>query len=113
MTTNGASLTAPLEAYLSRALPDRPDIALRNLAVISAGWESDVYAFDLEWGPCNARHCEALVLRAYVGAHADAKSEREFRGIQQLRAAGYPVPRVLLLERDAAPLGRPFISATG
>ena len=50
-----------------------------------------------------------MVLRVYPGADAYIKSEREFRGMQQLFAAGYPVPRVLALERDASPIGKPFV----
>ena len=86
-----------------------PHATVSDLASISVGWESDVYAFDLASGPPDARLSEALVLRVYPGADAHAKSGREFRGMQQLFAAGYPVPRVLALERDASPFGKPFV----
>jgi len=98
-----------LQAYIAGALPDRPNSTAHELASISVGWESDVYAFDLESGPPDACQREALVLRVYPGADAYAKSGREFRGMQQLFAAGYPVPRVLALERDASPFGKPFV----
>jgi aminoglycoside phosphotransferase (APT) family kinase protein len=98
-----------LQAYIANALPDRPQPTVSNLASISVGWESDVYAFDLESGPPEARLSEALILRIYPGAVAYAKSKREFDGMQQIFAAGYPVPRVLALERDASPFGKPFV----
>jgi len=98
-----------LQTTIGRALPDRTNATVSALASISVGWESDVYAFDLESGLSDARWCEALVLRIYPGTDAYAKSEREFRGMQQLYAAGYPVPRVLALERDASPFGKPFM----
>ena len=98
-----------LQAYIATVLPDRPQPTVSDLASISVGWESDVYAFDLASGPPDARQSEALVLRVYPGADAYAKSGREFRGMQQLFAAGYPVPRVLALERDASPIGKPFV----
>jgi len=98
-----------LQAYITDALPDRPQPIVRDLASISVGWESDVYAFDLASGPPDARLSEALVLRVYPGADAHAKSGREFQGMRQLYAAGYPVPRVLALERDASPFDKPFM----
>ncbi len=98
-----------LQGYIGRAFPDRPHAVVRDLVRISTGWESDVYAFDLEWGPPAARHRQTLVLRIYPGADAHAKSGREFHGMQRLHAAGYPVPRVLILERDASPFGQPFV----
>jgi len=98
-----------LQAYIANALPDRPQPTVSDLASISVGWESDVYAFDLASGPPDARLSEALVLRVYPGADAHAKSAREFHGMRQLFAAGYPVPRVLALERDASPFGKPFM----
>jgi aminoglycoside phosphotransferase (APT) family kinase protein len=98
-----------LQSYVVYAFPGRPDAAVHDLISISAGWESDVYAFDLESGPREARRREALILRIYPGTDAYAKSAHEFRGMQQLYAAGYPVPRVLALERDASPFGKPFV----
>jgi aminoglycoside phosphotransferase (APT) family kinase protein len=98
-----------LQNTIGRALPDRLNPTVSELVSISVGWESDVYAFDLESGPANGRLREALVLRIYPGADAYAKSQREFQGMRQLVAAGYPVPRVLALERDASPLEKPFM----
>ncbi len=104
-----AAMRAALQGYIGRAFPDRPDAVVHDLVSISVGWESDVYAFDLEWGPAAARRRQALVLRIYPGADACTKSGREFHGMQRLHAAGYPVPRVLALERDASPFGKPFV----
>jgi aminoglycoside phosphotransferase (APT) family kinase protein len=101
-----------LQAYLAGAMPDRPAVQASDPVSISTGWESDVYAFDLESGlptARSARRHEALVLRIYPGVDAFPKSGREFQGMQQLYVAGYPVPRVLLLERDASPFGKPFV----
>ena len=98
-----------LQSTVGCALPDRTNATVSELASISVGWESDVYAFDVESGPPDARQSEALVLRIYPGADAHTKSEREFQGMRQLFAAGYPVPRVLALERDASPFGKPFM----
>jgi aminoglycoside phosphotransferase (APT) family kinase protein len=98
-----------LQAYIATALPDRLQPTVSDLASLSVGWESDVYAFDLASGPPDGRVSEALVLRVYPGVDAYAKSEREFQGMRQLFAAGYPVPRVLALERGTSPFGKPFM----
>ncbi len=76
---------------------------------LSAGWESDVYAFDLEHGPAAERRHDELILRVYPGDDATDKSAREFRGLRQLHRLGYPVPMVWALESDGASLGRPFV----
>lgn len=98
-----------LNAFYAQAIPARQGARISELVPISEGWESDMYAFTLESGPEGARRREELVLRIYPGADAQAKSAREWRGMGLLHEAGYPVPRVLLLERDDSPFGRPFL----
>jgi aminoglycoside phosphotransferase (APT) family kinase protein len=102
-------LQSQLQAYCVRAFPSRQGVRVSGLASVSAGWESDVYSFDVEHGPPGARRREELILRIYPGDDAHAKSAREFRGMRHLHEAGYPVPRVLLLERENSPFGRPFV----
>jgi aminoglycoside phosphotransferase (APT) family kinase protein len=101
--------THTLEAYLARSRSAWPDPQVETLTCINAGWESDVYAFDLAHGPAAARQRAPLVLRVYPGAGARDKSAREFNGMRLLHRAGYPAPEVFLLERDASPFGNPFV----
>lgn len=98
-----------LQSYVTQVLPDRDRPVASNLVSVSAGWESDVYTFDLAWGPADARQHETLVLRLYPGADAYVKSGREFLGMRRLHAAGYPVPFVHALERDHSPFGKPCV----
>ncbi len=98
-----------LQSYFPRAFPDRADPQVTGLERLSGGWESDVYAFTVEWGLPGLRQREDLVLRIYPGADAYEKSANEFRNLSLLRQAGYPVPRVDCLERDSSPFGRPFL----
>jgi aminoglycoside phosphotransferase (APT) family kinase protein len=109
MTDPLADLRMKLRDYLAGTYPAWTDPRVVDLTSINAGWESDVYAFDLEHGPPSARRREELVLRVYPGNDAHRKSGHEFRGMQLLRRAAYPVPEVYLLERDASPIGDPFI----
>lgn len=104
-------LINPLDVkqYLKIAYPDRRDIQVVNLTSITSGWENEMYAFDLQYGPSDERHQEGLVLRIYPGDDANEKSLHEFEGIRKLAQAGYPVPQVHLLERDHSPFERPFV----
>lgn len=68
---------------------------------ISNGWETEVYAFDLDGAP--------MVLRLYQGSEVEARAGNEFRMMRQLGQLGYPVPRVDRLETDRAVFGGPFL----
>lgn len=97
-----------LGAYCAHAFPARQNVRIKELANITAGWESEMYCFDAEYG-AGERHREELILRIYPGDDARAKSAREFHGMSQLHKVGYPVPQVLVLERENFPFGQPFI----
>lgn len=98
-----------LQAYYAAAFPDRKRVRVRDLARLNAGWESDVYAFAAHYELAGQRRREELILRIYPGNDAHYKSAREFHGMSQLYQAGYPVPQVLLLEREDSPFGMPFV----
>jgi aminoglycoside phosphotransferase (APT) family kinase protein len=98
-----------LQTYCERAFPAKQGVRVSDLTSISAGWESDIYSFDVEHGSAEDRRREALILRIYPGDDAHEKSGREFHGMSQLHKAGYPVPQVLVLERENSPFGKPFV----
>jgi aminoglycoside phosphotransferase (APT) family kinase protein len=85
------------------------NVQIHDLGQISDGWENEVYAFAVETGQANDRARKDLILRIYPGSDAPQKSVHEFNVMKQLYAAGYPVPQVLLLERDGALFGKPFV----
>ncbi len=97
-----------LQQYLARIENDA-DVLVSAPAYLSAGWESDLYTFTLEVGSGPARRREEWVLRLYNGQGAALKAGRETRALRHLYAVGYPVPRVLAMEAEASPLGRPFL----
>jgi aminoglycoside phosphotransferase (APT) family kinase protein len=102
-------LQSRLASYYVRAFPAKQGVRVTALAHISYGWESDMYSFTVESGPAGAHQREDLILRIYSGDDAQAKSAREYRGMGLLHRAGYPVPQVLVLEREDSPFGRPFV----
>lgn len=75
--------------------------AISPLETLKAGWETDVYAFTA--GPRD------LVLRLYNEANVGPRPATEAHALQWLRAAGYPVPELLLFEPDPAVLGGSFL----
>lgn len=98
-----------LGTYYARAFPARQDVKVSELVSISAGWESEMYSFNVEYGPVGERRHEGLILRIYPGDDAHGKSAHEFHSMRQLHKAGYPVPQVLVLERENSPFGKPFV----
>ena len=52
---------------------------------------------------------EDWVWRIYSGAGNREKAVLEFNSMEKLFSAGYPVPRVFLLEAEHSPIARPYI----
>lgn len=102
-------MAAALCAYITAHGPNRTNPQVLDLVSINAGWESDVYAFDLECGPSADRVRLPLILRIYPGDGAADKAAYEHRALTLLAAQGYPVPRVDALEIADSPFGKPFV----
>ena len=99
-----------LQDYCERAFPSKRGVRVSDLVELSPGWESRVFAFQLEHGTDDQRRHQQLILRLYSGGDvAHTGSAQEFRGMRWLFEAGYPVPKVLTLERDDSPFGQPFV----
>ena len=98
-----------LQTYFAATFPERLSPVVSGLVSINTGWESEVYAFSAAWGPPARRTREELILRLYPGNDAYEKSGREHRALALLHTAGYPVPRIDRLERDASPFRKPFL----
>src|SRR5260370_3390100 len=78
-----------------------------GVTLLGSGYETDVFAYSVGLDGDGAG--EELVLRVYAGEGAAEKAAREFAAMGRLREAGYSVPRVLILQRDSSPVGRPFL----
>ena len=78
-------MTLRLQAYCEANLQSKYDVKIGNLENITAGWESEIYAFALEHGRQSKRIREELVLRLYSGEGAGVKSAHEFQSIKLLQ----------------------------
>lgn len=97
-----------LEQYLREKFRDKPALTILRIEKIADGWESDNHIVTLEHGDGH-RTREDWVWRIYSGAGNQEKAVLEFNSMQKLFSAGYPVPRVFLLEAENPPIDRPFI----
>ena len=102
-------LQSLLQRYCSSRFRDKLGVVVKEISDPISGVESDVYFFCIEHGLARERLRDELVLRIYTRVDAYAKSWHEFMGMQKLQEAGYPVPRVLVVERDKSPFKRPFV----
>lgn len=98
-----------LQAYYESRFPASEQPKVGEVNNVTGGWEHEMYAFDVERLVAADRRREALVLRIYSGDSAYERAEREFHGMKLLYDAGYPVPRVHVLERASTPVGKPFV----
>jgi aminoglycoside phosphotransferase (APT) family kinase protein len=101
---------APLLAYLQQSLRLRGLSFAEPPTLLPEGRETNIYRFRLRGnGPLPPAFTPPLILRAYSSRFGLPRVCHEFAVQQFLAAAGYPVPRPLLLERSAAVLGGPFL----
>ena len=103
------TMQSSLQTYYVQAFPAKQGLRVTDLLSLTGGWESEMYALDVEYGPAENRRREVLVLRLYPGDQAHTKAAHEFRSLRHLHQAGYPVPYVHLLECTNAPFGMPFV----
>ena len=97
-----------LEQYLKARFSDKPALTILRLDKIADGWESDNYVLAVEYGEVH-RTREDWVWRIYSGVGNREKAILEFASMQKLFSAGYPVPRVFLLEAECSPIDRKFV----
>jgi len=101
--------SAPLIDYIRQYYPDRNNLQVINLRNITSGWETEILSLDLNWDSSGEPKSQALVARIFPGKGAGAKAQSEFSKMKLLHSLGYPVPEVILVEKDANAIGNPFL----
>jgi len=102
-------LAERLAGFCRASLEAAGGLQVQGLSKLSDGWESEIYSFTARDDSGKAHD---LVLRMYPGnpsSAPDRKCEREYTVMRTVWEAGYPVPRVFGMEKDAAVLGKPFL----
>jgi aminoglycoside phosphotransferase (APT) family kinase protein len=97
--------------YLEAQLPDARDLELTSMRRMPEGWSRESYMFDLHWSRDDgSKESHPLVLRIDPpGSLIYSDRNEEFRVIQSVHRAGYPVPKMWFLETGENPLGAPFL----
>src|SRR5258707_15810191 len=103
-------VTPTLLEYLRSHLGfDHVDYAESPVPLLD-GWEAYIYRFRLKKGPgLPAAFTAPLILRAYSSSEGWSRLRHEYAAQEHLLGLGYPVPRPLVLEKDSAWFGGPFL----
>lgn len=104
-----SGISKGLAEYYNRHHPDRKNLAIRDVREITSGWETELYAFRVEFEEGGRLIREERVARLYPGKYAAGKAAKEFGVMSRLSEAGYPVPDVYDLDTEGAALGKPFV----
>jgi aminoglycoside phosphotransferase (APT) family kinase protein len=107
MEVTAVDVQRELQEYYCSAETGPGSPRVSEVSLLGSGFGADAYAFSLkaEGEP----EAQDLVLRLCAGEGVGEKAAQEFAAMGRLRDAGYLVPRVLALERDRSPFGRPFM----
>jgi aminoglycoside phosphotransferase (APT) family kinase protein len=98
-----------LAEYYNRSYPNRVNQTVSEVEDITSGWETELYAFRVEFEEGGRLITEERVARLYTGKYAAGKAAKEFEVMSRLSEAGYPVPDVYNLDTEGAALGKPFV----
>lgn len=109
-------MTHPLEprlaAYIAAKMPHARDVAVAGLERIAGGASRETYRFRLAWTEDGERRDRRLILRRDPPASLiDTERRIEFAAYRAFAGSAVPVPEMLWLEEDEAPLGHPFFVA--
>ncbi len=88
--------------------PEYIDPRIRLEWINTHGWESEIYAYTLSFGPEDQRQSVTRVLRLLTGGGIETAG-KEYHTLSTLHRAGYPVPKVYGLGGEAQGFERPFI----
>jgi aminoglycoside phosphotransferase (APT) family kinase protein len=102
-------ITEDLSSYYIQKYPEKVNLTISEVEDITSGWETELHTFIIEFEEDGRQIREERVIRLYPGFNSTEKAAHEFRVINRLLEAGYPVPEVYQLDTDGIDLGKPFI----
>jgi aminoglycoside phosphotransferase (APT) family kinase protein len=103
-------LQAQLRVYCYIKFDYYDQVEVNDLSLISSNPESSVYAFNLNYQEKGADKSDAMILKTFSDdVYGKDRTLKERHALKQLHYRGYPVPRPIASEIDAAHIGMPFI----
>lgn len=109
MNTKQTRIINGLIRFLIETNHDKQNIKIDNINEITAGWETELYSFILEYTKDKKVKSEKLVIRIYPGDFAENKLSNEFFIYTNLSKQNYPVPKIHYMTTDKQYIGRPFL----
>ncbi len=80
-----------------------------DLNEISAGWETELYSFEMHYSENDGIKIKKLVIRMYPGDSAERKLTNEFFIYKNLSKQNYPVPKIHYMSTEKQYVGKPFL----
>jgi aminoglycoside phosphotransferase (APT) family kinase protein len=98
-----------IEAYFAQRVPQWRSFSVQSLARIHGGASRETYRLSVSYTDASGPRTRGLILRRDpVSTLIETEREVEFAAYRAFYGRGVPVPEALILERDPAPLDRPF-----
>lgn len=89
--------------------PKMQKIKILDLNEISAGWETELYTFKMQYSENEGIRKKKLVIRMYPGDSAERKLTNEFFIYKNLSKQNYPVPKIHYMSTEKHYVGKPFL----
>lgn len=89
--------------------PKMQNTKILDLNEISAGWETELYSFKMQYSENDRIKKKKLVIRMYPGDSAKRKLSNEFFIYTNLSKQNYPVPKIHYMSTDKQHVGKPFL----
>ncbi len=89
--------------------PKMLNTKILNLNEISAGWETELYTFEMQFSENDGIKKKKLVIRMYPGNSAERKLTNEFFIYKNLSKQNYPVPKIHYISTEKQYIGKPFL----
>ncbi len=94
-----------LETIFGRERPEWAELTSQNVVQFDGGWETDSYGLDISYREGGVERHKRLVARFYPGDRGAQLALRDAALLQNMSAAGVPVPGVELVSTEPSSYG--------
>ncbi|NHJ33214.1 MAG: aminoglycoside phosphotransferase family protein, partial [Asgard group archaeon] len=85
------------------------DIEMFDMQEITAGWETELFAFTLKYSENEIVKQKKLVIRMYPGEFAERSLTYELHIYTNLSKQNYPIPKIHYSSKNKQYVGKPFL----
>jgi len=109
--TDLSDIQGKLIKWLQKKMPDASDLSITNMERSGSGFSNESFLFNLDWAEAGQSMHQGMLLRCApktYPVYPDYDLSKQFRIMENLKGARFPVPSVYWLEEDEKLLGAPF-----